>query len=419
MKNSLLALFTLIAYYGFGQSTSFSLDDLQREPSADYSIQWRPDLWYNGFDGIKLGLKLNSQSISEKHEFNLAAWYATGMLQNNTPEVLEGEQQKVQLTAQYSTLFGKWKQEVFIQSANGLLKYKLSASTFIFDNLRLNFGVQTWNRKTSSSLNYTWFANSYEQDAWNSSLFACVTKQIDDDKYENQTTLAARYGFLNGFTSQNDYFFIEVENRFQTTLTKKKSELRIRAYGRYGSAETPVESQLYLAGANPEQLESNPYTQARIGEQASFGNTQNHGFAIEGGLFLRGFANYTAPIELNSNYASSGYRGNSGWAVNAEIDFNKWISTTDFKSDFLRLRSYFFADIGQLSYTDEFLDLSGISPLRADVGIGMRLDVKKWGKYSGLKQSYFRLDIPFWVNEVPSQNSHFEFRTAFGFGILL
>ena len=43
-----------------------------------YEMKARPSLWYNGYDGIKVGAHLNGGYMNTKHVFDVTAWFSTG-----------------------------------------------------------------------------------------------------------------------------------------------------------------------------------------------------------------------------------------------------------------------------------------------------------------------------------------------------
>ncbi|HRF78814.1 MAG TPA: hypothetical protein PL070_01875, partial [Flavobacteriales bacterium] len=50
-----------------------------------YEAFVRPDLWWNGYDGAKVGVHLNSSYLKYKHRIHFTAWLNTGMGQSLPP----------------------------------------------------------------------------------------------------------------------------------------------------------------------------------------------------------------------------------------------------------------------------------------------------------------------------------------------
>ncbi len=46
-----------------------------------YELYARPDIWYNGYDGIKTGLHVNGDYMNYFHVFDANLWFNTGLLQ--------------------------------------------------------------------------------------------------------------------------------------------------------------------------------------------------------------------------------------------------------------------------------------------------------------------------------------------------
>jgi hypothetical protein len=75
-----------------------------------YEMKARPSLWYNGYDGIKVGAHLNGGYMNTKHVFDLTAWFSTGIGQAYLDS---------------TTKFNKYNTVSF------LLNYKTSTAKFI------------------------------------------------------------------------------------------------------------------------------------------------------------------------------------------------------------------------------------------------------------------------------------------------
>ncbi|MBK8499410.1 MAG: hypothetical protein IPL52_11495 [Flavobacteriales bacterium] len=51
-----------------------------------YEAFVRPDLWWNGYDGVKAGFHANGSYMRYKHRFSVSAWLNTGLGQHLPPE---------------------------------------------------------------------------------------------------------------------------------------------------------------------------------------------------------------------------------------------------------------------------------------------------------------------------------------------
>ena len=106
-----------------------------------------------------------------------------------------------------------------------------------------------------------------------------------------------------------------------------KFYVKTRLYGFAGQGSNwAPESQLFLAGANPEEISENKFTRAEgifQKSQTQYGDNVNLLHA-GGGLNLRGYSGYFAPELYDQNLVSS-YKGQLGFAVNIEAEFQRYL----------------------------------------------------------------------------------------------
>jgi aminopeptidase N len=196
--------------------------------------------------------------------------------------------------------------------------------------------------------------------------------------------------------------------------------IKTRTFMQFGTGERwAPESELYLAGGNPEMLMNNKYTRSQIitdDEWMGYGSSTNH-FHAGGGLNLRGYAGYLVAQanQGDTNDIRAAYKGNSGGSVNIELEFDKLFGLKFWTlQDFLRLKTYLFGDIGVINYNTIYEDLL-FTDIRADAGIGAALTIKKWGPLDLAKPLTIRFDVPFFLNRPPSEDDSFlQFRWIMG-----
>jgi outer membrane protein assembly factor BamA len=178
----------------------------------------------------------------------------------------------------------------------------------------------------------------------------------------------------------------------------------------------PLESQLYLAGANPEQLIDNKYTRARAfvpKDWLGYGVDVNH-FQMGGGLNLRGYAGYLAPEKIKLHGQDSiafAYTGRSGASYNLEVDFDRFIKFTPKLLKNFKMDTYLFTDLGILNYKT-LGNKNVFGKFRMDAGVGTALTIK-FGSYD-IKPLTIRFDMPFFVNAAPAVSDNFKFRYVVG-----
>ena len=114
---------------------------------------------------------------------------------------------------------------------------------------------------------------------------------------------------------------------------------------------------------------------------------------------------------------SNAYKGNSGAAVNAEIDFNRIVKTrSKWLKDYFNLNTYVFGDAGTIAYTNSESGQQ-LSPIKLDAGAGVAFTIKKWGVLQNVKPLTIRFDVPFYDSNAPAvspQNVKFRWVMAIG-----
>jgi hypothetical protein len=204
-----------------------------------------------------------------------------------------------------------------------------------------------------------------------------------------------------------------------TWITKSKfrfANINTRLFGQLGTGSiAPLESQLYVAGANPEELMDNKYTRSMgFFPNFDFGNVTNH-FAAGGGLNLRGYMGYLLYGGDVNELPVYNYKGMSGAAANLEIEIDKllFLQKALFKNS-LKFTPYLFADAGVINTNQPGQGLA-FSNVMADAGAGIALTIQRWWKLQTVKPLTIRADFPFFINRLPyAENDYFQFRWMIG-----
>jgi hypothetical protein len=392
-----------------------------------YEVFAGPDIWWNGYDGLKLGLNLNGSYFNYKNKFDATLWMNTGFLQKDfSKEVEINKFDNLSYRISYTTPLGKFfpnsNLSLLARNLDGVQLYKAELDKKNYkQNLRFYLNFKTTFLDDSTDLNYLLYPAEWG-----------ISTQKDKIRFNNSINLGIDYtynskGFAgkanvnlrsSAFGSFYDFSLITLNNVTNKKIGKLVFKLReFFQYG-FGTSISP-ESSLFLAGGNPEDLIENKFTRsAGIIDNTwlGYGNNTNH-FQYGGGLNLRGYAGYLMPIEGSNNTILYAYKGISGAAMNAELEFDKLVR---FKppvlSDIFGINSYFFSDIGTISYNNIHEPLKFID-YRADAGIGFAFTIKKWGPLSKLKPLTFRFDLPLFLNRIPYlENEYVKFRWIMSVG---
>lgn len=403
-----------------------------------YRLYVRPDIWWNAVDGVKAGVHFEGDYLFTLHKLDATFWWNTHAGQTDKYLVYTNQG----WYDQYAPFNYSINYVTPLSLANP--KLQLFVSSRFLDGLWLHRGGFTWQQNKSNTINLyaqtMWRPLSFDRDyllfknEWssrkalpNSSLNASWTHNYNYFNGNGRYTFSLRAPFLTGNNpAAFNYAYAQLEainsNHFG------KFDLRTRFFARYGVGNNvPYESALFAAGANPEEMMENKYTRS-VGlvptewtSNISRYNT-NH-FQYGGGLNLRGYNGYFMADERNGEVLIA-YKGQSGAALNAELDFGNYIKLRPkLTRNWLSASAYLFADAGimQLSRYDSISaywdaqPTNMLSDIRLDAGVGVAFTIRKWGVFDKAKPLTLRFDMPLFLNRPPFANPQFfNFRYLIG-----
>jgi aminopeptidase N len=221
----------------------------------------------------------------------------------------------------------------------------------------------------------------------------------------------------SAFTNDFDFSAVSLNAVNKNDLGKININTRVFAQVGFGQM-LPIESMLYVAGANNEELMDNKYTRSYgfvPRNWGNYGNTTNH-FTAGGGLNLRGYSGYLLAAKDNDGNIVYQYKGTSGAAFNMEIEFGEIFRFMNpkFLKNSVNLQPYLFADAGLINTNKPGTPMA-MSDLMMDAGIGTTLNINRWGKLHGLKPLSIRFDVPFFINRLPfEEKDYVQFRWMIG-----
>ena len=395
--------------------------------SKKYRIYMRPDLWWNAYDGLKFGINANGNYMGVKHVFSLTVWLNSHLAQGGARYYISKEAQKkagyFSYRFDYSNAIDKvMKRTTFYfhsQWLDGCEMYKIGLTKQFPKNFSADINVKGFTRNREEYRNYLLYPTEWDaiwtsKKKFNMSLNLSATYAYSHENYNGYVTAHLRSGAL---TSSFNYNYLELTNIFKANVWKL--DFRTRVYGRYGTGnDVPSESALFFAGGNPEEMMDSKYYRAAGFVPQTFANKYdvdiNH-LHFGGGLNMRGYTGYLLAEKDKYGNVVPAYKGNSGFAVNAEVDFNRLVKVKNQKlKDIFNLNTYLFADMGAIAYANSNNEQQ-LSHVRVDAGAGLALTVKKWGTLQGIKPLTFRFDVPFFISNAPYVNQkHVAFRCVVG-----
>jgi aminopeptidase N len=385
-----------------------------------YELNVRPDVWYNNYDGVKLGFHINGDYMNYHHKLDANIWLNTAFLQDyNYYDYYQNEYNPFSYRFNYNTGLDKFSKHTDITLHSRLLdglnlnkiklkKYDYSKKNMFYASFKSMF------RAKESDLRYTNY-KVWESDKFNNTATFGWTHSYKYKGGDGQLNLE-----LTSSTIASDYDYSKV---VLTSIHKSKLgklQLNTRLFGQYGSGSNWAgESVLNLAGANSEELMENKFTRAEAfipNKWLGYGSTTNH-FQMGGGLNLRGYAGYYAAEINDEGIYTLSYNGTSGASISAELEFQNIFS---FNKIFgLPFKSYLFADAGVINTTEITREnyKEAFSKVRSDAGLGLGLTFNKWGPLQMVKPITLRLDLPFFLNRYPSIDEDYFQTNRFVVGI--
>jgi len=386
-----------------------------------YEVFARPDFWYNAYDGIKAGVHTHGSYLKYKHLFEADLWFNTGFGQGSFDAAVNvNDYDPLSVRFTYQTSMDKFSKgsNIYLaaKSLDGLKAYKVGFDkTDETGNNRLYLDFQSLYRKRAADLVYLLYPELWNSGMRNNFVNIGLQHLYRYKKGRGDINISIRSSAVG-----SDYDYAQ----FKFTAVNKnrlgKIDLNTRFITQIGSGvNTAPESDLYAAGANPEEMMENKYTRSEFAtddEWLRYGNTTSH-FQHGGGLNLRGYAGYYI-AEPNSDDTLDIrliFRGTSGMAFNVELEFQKIFGWHPVKlSKTLGFTSYLFTDLGMIN-SNSVAESLVFSDVRVDAGLGMMLTIKKWGVFEEIEPLNIRFDMPFFLNRTPSIDPDFvQFRWVLG-----
>ncbi len=385
-----------------------------------YDMRIRPGVWYNGYDGVKVGAVLAGDYLFTKNVFELGVWLSSGLGQAYLDSTVRiNAFNKISFLFDYKTSLNR-----YIKKSNMYLQLK---SLDGLDGGTLGFEKRSNNNKTRIYTHLKAMLRDIPQDM----VYLINDKEWGYQKLNSaiHVGLEHTYKYKKGFgiinmnlrtaAFTNDYDFSAATISTVNRNDLGKININTRLFGQIGFGNNlPSESMLFVAGANNEELMDNKYTRS-MGiippEWGNYGNVTNH-FTAGGGLNLRGYSGYLLAQKNADGSFSYNYKGATGAAFNTEIEFGelfKFINPKFLKNS-IKLQPYIFGDAGIIN-TQPSNKPNVMSDVLVDAGVGTTLSIVRWGQLVNIKPLTIRFDMPFFINRLPyAEKDYIQFRWMIG-----
>jgi len=385
---------------------------------TNYELRWRPDAWYNQYDGVKIGMHLNGNYLKNFHVFDANFWFNTALGQVHFPEAIYINKFDVfSYRVNYNTLLPKLgknvKIDVHSSFLEGLQRHELGLSkTSKSKNDKIKIYLKALYRKDANALTYLLNPTEWLENKWNNTLNIEYTHLYHYASGMGEIKVGMKTSAIG---SNYDYSSLRLSVVNHSRIAKMI--LSTRFFAQYGSGTNIArESALFAAGANSEELMDNKYTRS-IGvfsaSNAGFGSNTNI-FQAGGGLNLRGYAGYLMAESKNNSYVA-GYKGISGTSFSAELEFSdyfRWMPKR--MRTYLDFDTYLFSDAGILLVPTGSIQ-NQWGTFSADAGLGATMKIKKFGRLETVKPLVLRIDFPLFLNRTPNLSpDNFQFRWIIG-----
>lgn len=385
----------------------------------EYELKARPDLWYNSYDGIKAGLHLEGDYMDYRNIFNLDIWLNTGIGQDKlSPYTVANQFDNASVAFDYTTPFNRFSKNSWVKFdfryLDGLMSYSGTFEKYS-DSKKVKYFTtfKSMYRRNIAALEYLIYPGEWRSAQYNNTLQVGVEHFYSKAGAQGRVQLSMRTNAL-----ESDYSFASVNLTHTGSKSLWRFDLHTRLILQYTTGKNvPYESSLFLAGASPEEMMENKYVRSRgfvPDEWRGYGSVINH-FQHGGGLNLRGYAGYVATEKDDNDSIRFIYRGQSGAALNAELDLDRLINLKPgFTRKWLHFDLYLFGDVGVINSSgpEEEFKLAGI---RGDAGIGLAFTIKKFGPLEMVKPLVIRFDAPLYLSNAPAADpENLKFRYLLG-----
>lgn len=385
-----------------------------------YDMRLRPSVWYNGYDGVKIGVALSGDYLMTKHVFDLTGWFSSGFLQSwikSSDRV--NNYNPLSFILNYKTSLNR-----YIRKTNFYSQFKaldgLAGATIGLEkksnNERFRFYTHYKGMLRDIQPDMIYLINPTE---WGYQKFNSAMHFGFDHNYRYKRGTGSINFNTRAAAFTNDYDYSAMTLCVVNKNDLGKININTRVFGQFGFGKImPSESMLFVAGANNEELMDNKFTRSYgmiPRDWGGYGDVTNH-FTAGGGLNLRGYSGYLLAEKNADGSISYQYKGSTGAAFNTEIEFGElfsFMNRLSFKNT-IKIQPYLFGDVGVIN-TNKPGETIVMSDVMADAGVGATFNIMRWGQLSGLKPLTIRFDMPFFITRLPyAEKDYVQFRWMIG-----
>ena len=390
-----------------------------------YELSVRPKLWYNGYDGIKTGIRFTGDYMNYHHKLDATFWVNTGFnqIKEYLPEIginyIVGESvftevaktynnyDRFSYQLKYHTALNKINQGLSVttqsRKLDGLDLHSLGFKQLVnkgYDEVYLE--LKALNRTENEQSTYLLLPEEefWVSNKWNNTITVGLKHMYTYFKGEGKIDLSLRSSTLG-----SDYQYAQLSLEVINKSKINKFNIKTRFFGQYatGTSMAP-ESKLFAAGANPEQFMENAYTRSTgfiSRDWVNYSSDPNH-FQMGGGLNLRAYTGYLMPEGDYENQVFT-FSGTSGVAFSTELEFDQSLPIPNK----LNITTYAFMDAGIIN-TNTIEQELALGSFRMDAGLGTSFNL--FNNIDNVNPLELRVDFPWFMNRSPYAEDYFNFK---------
>jgi hypothetical protein len=360
-----------------------------------YIVKYRPALWYNAIDGLKVGLYSKGHYYNKRHAYEARVWYNTGLQFHNTPEASVTNRDLVNVDLNYSNKLSlESNLKLGFRYLDGWTHGQVNFDRQL-GQWTGSLGAHVTERRNTNYLLFPSLANSGFDNWIEASLSRNLRFKKSNMRISMETTAS---------TLWSDYNFGGVSIGHKGNRRIGKLRFVTHSDFRWMEGNVAPERQVLLNGGSIFELMGNSFYRSIgwvYGSPQSFTPELNM-INAEGGV--RGNFGYLA-TNTNETDTFSSFSGVGGAFWSGDLHFGKYIPLKARKlKRFIQVDPYLFTDLGIL-----FVDNNRNSGLRMSSGIGMDWKFKA-PMLRGLKPLVVGVDFPLFMNRLPSSEEYFAFR---------
>lgn len=366
-----------------------------------FMIRWRPSLWFNTFDGVKYGLKLNGSYLGSIKNLNAGLWYGSKL-----------KHTEVDYDLGYNSLVPNIARQFTVNARAARIEgrdfYSLGfASTFSrhysyppYNNVTLSV-----NSAMAEKLDYLQYPSTW--DLKKRMNFLKASYEYNNYGRGWRASFQADYEATLPFTSENSYDYSKHEIQFSLSLPFDDNSFDLHLFEGRASGTVPIMTQFFLAQGDPLEV----FDEALLRSSGTLSKQMVENSRTSGGGGVRGYSGLISGDKMDGGNLEMRFGSLIPFVPSGDIpllgDLFSFFSTNLFYD------AAFFGNGGEtIENSSHFYDDAGIGIVFDIQGINKLFFSERTNLLKSIDLSELRFDLPLFVNKPAFAGSkkEFEFR---------